>query len=142
MTIISPFNKLPECASPINKQASFGMSNESPSPWTSWECPTLHHEEFREVVKRSSITSLTKWGKSIKHQEDPTGVKYSHMTVIGFMFKKESDRGFAQSCLFAVRCDCGRYEVRTLHRIRRKIHINELDCCDVCMPKDMKTSCA
>jgi hypothetical protein len=128
----SSFARIPECTGPINLSAALGIS-ETVVTCSSFDCPSLHAEPFSVVVKRLSRAAYEKHGSSVKYQEDPTGRTFGKMTVIGFVEKRSSRRGgFADGCMFAVRCSCGRYEIMSLKAIRRGIEENRPICCSIC----------
>jgi hypothetical protein len=130
----SVFAKIPECHAPINKLAKIGISYIQRSDWTSWECPPLYPGNIIDVLNREH-----KEGK-VKCVEDVTGWKYGKLTVIGFMYKRKTpkSRGFNRDMLFAVRCDCGRYEVRTMYSILRNARNGFHDSCEYCTPQEIK----
>ena len=106
---------------PIDRTAAIGMNAKSSKPRTFTECPTLYPATWIDLQKRLHI-----------FVEDITGWRtINGMTAVGLI---EMDN-IPERSLWAVRCSCGRYEVRQYKDIRRKCRKGKPDFCDYCFKK-------
>lgn len=113
----SPTAELQACTRPVNRLAAQGLATDSVQR-TFAECPTLYPGNFRDLQKRMG-----------KFWEDITGwTTINGMKVIGLV---SIDNNYEHS-RWAVRCSCGRYEIRGGGGIRAKCRRGKPDFCDYC----------
>lgn len=115
--------KIAEMSGPINKTAALGINKKTSAPRTFSECPTLYPMPFIELQKRLKVF----W-------QDITGWRtINGMTAVGLV-QIDQDRGCGKS-LWAVRCACGRYELRRYSDFSRTCRKGKPDFCDYCFKK-------
>lgn len=115
--------KISEMSGPIDKKAALGINTKTSTPRTFSECPTLYPMTFIDLQKRLHVF----W-------QDITGWRtVNGMTSVGLV-QIDQDKGCGKS-LWAVRCACGKYELRRYSDFKRKCTGNYPDYCDRCFTK-------
>ena len=122
--VISATDRLQECTRPINRTAALGLATDRKTR-TFNECPTLYPGNFRDLQKRMH-----------KFWEDITGwTTINGMVEVGLI---SCDNNYEKS-KWAVRCSCGRFEIRNGGDFRAKCRRGKPDFCDYCFREWLTT---
>lgn len=118
---------LPIHCAPIDKNAIRELWAAESRPIASFDMPELCQISIEEIRHRHSI------GKYKSNFRDLTGQRRGTLVVIGLIAYHENGKS-----VWCVKCDCGRYEVRSHYRWGRDFRKNIPDWCTYCSPMTLE----